>query len=210
MDATLIEKYFPDLSETQKAQIGKLGPFYKDWNQRVNVISRKDIDAVYLHHVLHSLSVYKFIQFEPGSTILDLGTGGGFPGVPLAIMNPECNFLMVDGKAKKIAVVNNLIEHLGLENAKAIHKRAEELKMKFDFITARAVTRLDRLLSISLPLVSSKHLNKIPNGIIALKGGDLKEEINEVKKYHAVEKVAVNEFFDEDYFNEKYILYIQG
>ena len=210
MGIELILKYFPDLTDEQKQQFEQLGPLYKEWNQRVNVVSRKDIDALYLHHVLHSLSVQKFMSFAEGSTILDLGTGGGFPGIPLAIMNPECNFLMIDGKAKKISVVNAVIEELGLQNAQAIHKRSEELKLKFDFVLARAVTRLERLLSISLHLISDQHINKLPNGIIALKGGNLNEEIKEVSKYHAVEINSVNDYFDEEYFNEKYILYIQG
>ena len=210
MGIELILKYFPDLTDEQKQQFEQLGPLYKEWNQRVNVVSRKDIDALYLHHVLHSLSVQKFMSFAEGSTILDLGTGGGFPGIPLAIMNPECNFLMIDGKAKKISVVNAVIEELGLQNARAIHKRSEELKLKFDFVLARAVTRLERLLSISLHLISDQHINKLPNGIIALKGGNLNEEIKEVSKYHSVEINSVNDYFDEEYFNEKYILYIQG
>lgn len=210
MTHALIYKYFPDLSEDQKKQIEYLGDFYKEWNQKVNVISRKDIDALYLHHVLHSLSIQKFMSFAPGTTILDLGTGGGFPGIPLAILNPECNILMIDGTAKKINVVNTLIEELGLENSRGLHKRAEELKFKFDFVVARAVTRLERLLPLSLPLVSDNHINQLPNGLITLKGGNLKEEIKEVSKYHYVDQVPVNEFFDEEYFNEKYILYIQA
>lgn len=210
MGIELILKYFPDLTDEQKQQFEQLGPLYKEWNQRVNVVSRKDIDALYLHHVLHSLSVQKFMSFAEGSTILDLGTGGGFPGIPLAIMNPECNFLMIDGKAKKISVVNAVIEELGLQNARAIHKRSEELKLKFDFVLARAVTRLERLLSMGLHLISDQHINNLPNGIIALKGGNLKEEIKEVNKYHAVDINSVNDYFNEEYFNEKYILYIQG
>lgn len=210
MNADIIYKYFPNLSEHQRKQIDALGPFYIEWNQQVNVISRKDIEQLYLHHVLHSLSIQKFMAFKAGTRILDLGTGGGFPGIPLAILNPECQFLMIDGKAKKIRVVNELISRLGLENAAAIHKRSEELKMRFDFVLARAVTRLDGLLSMSLHLVSDTHLNALPNGIIALKGGHITGEINEVKKYHDVQYVPVNDYFDEDYFNEKYILYIQG
>jgi len=208
-DISLIEKYF-ELDSNQKEQFKKLGPFYLDWNQKVNVISRKDIESLYLHHVLHSLSIEKFMPFKEGSTILDLGTGGGFPGIPLAIMNPDAQFLLIDGKAKKIKVVNTLIDHLALTNVQAIHKRSEELKMKFDFVLARAVTRLDRLLELSLPKVSNKHINILPNGILALKGGDLQEEIEEVENMHEVEKIAISSFFDEDYFAEKYLLYIQA
>jgi len=208
-DISIIEKYF-DLSPEQIDQFKKLGPFYVDWNAKVNVISRKDIESLYLHHVLHSLSIDKFMPFKEGSTILDLGTGGGFPGIPLAILNPECQFLLIDGKAKKIKVVETLIEHLGLTNVKALHKRSEELKMKFDFVLARAVTRLERLLELSIPKVSSNHINILPNGIIALKGGDLMEEIEEVESMHEVEQIPISSFFDEEYFNEKHLLYIQG
>jgi len=210
MSFDLITKYFKQLSNEQTLMLQALFPFYKEWNQRVNLISRKDIDALYLHHVLHSLSIQKFIAFKPGTTVLDLGTGGGFPGIPLAILNPSCQFVLIDGKAKKINVVNALIEELGLKNVKAFHMRAEDVKMKFDFVTARAVTRLDRLLALSLRLISDQHQNSLPNGIIALKGGKLDAEIKEVKKFHSVEKTPVNDFFDEEYFNEKYILYIQG
>ena len=210
VDISLIEKYFPDLTEIQKDQLKKLGPFYEEWNQMVNVVSRKDIDALYLHHVLHSLSIHKLMDFSPDSQILDLGTGGGFPGIPLAIMNPEVNFLLIDGKAKKIKVVNALIEKLELKNVKAIPKRSEELKMTFDFVVARAVTRLDRLLDMSLSKVSRKHYNILPNGIIALKGGDLDEEISEVEAQNDVEVIPISKFFDEDYFSEKFILYIQA
>jgi len=209
-DISLIEKYFPDLTDLQKEQFRKLGPFYKDWNQKVNVVSRKDIDSLYLHHVLHSLSVDMFLSFSPGTRILDLGTGGGFPGIPLAIMNPDSQFLLIDGKAKKIMVVNEAIDHLGLNNAKGLHKRSEELKMKFDFVLARAVTRLDKLLPMCFNKISNKHQNILPNGLIALKGGDLEEEIMEVEDQNDVEQIAVSKFFDEAYFEEKYILYIQA
>lgn len=210
MSSDIVYKYFPELSEKQKAQLDMLDKLYKDWNEKVNVISRKDMDALYLHHVLHSLSIQKYMPFVSGTNILDLGTGGGFPGIPLAIINPDSNFLLIDGRAKKIKVVNDIITKLGLENAHGLHKRSEELKLKFDFVLARAVTRLDRLLNLSLHLVSNQHKNKLPNGIIALKGGKLTEEIKEVKKYHDVDVHAISDFFDEEYFNEKYILYIQA
>jgi len=210
VDVSIIYKYYPDLSDIQKDQFEKLGPFYTEWNSKVNVVSRKDIDSLYLHHVLHSLSVDMFLNFKEGSQVLDLGTGGGFPGIPLAILNPDVYFLLADGKNKKIKVVQTLIEHLGLKNVKAIHKRSEELKIKFDFVLARAVTRLDKLLPMSLPLVSSKHINILPNGLIALKGGDLTEEIEEVEQENPVEQMLIKEFFDEEYFNEKSILYIQA
>ena len=209
-DISLIEKYFEDLTEVQKEQFRKLGPFYSEWNQKVNVVSRKDIDSLYLHHVLHSLSIDMFLSFAPDTFILDLGTGGGFPGIPLAIMNPDSHFLLIDGKAKKISVVNAAIEHLGLTNAKAMHKRSEELKMTFDFVLARAVTRLDKLLPLCFPRISRKHQNILPNGVIALKGGNLEEEIAEVEDQNDVEQIAVSGFFEEEYFKEKYILYIQA
>jgi 16S rRNA (guanine527-N7)-methyltransferase len=209
-DINNIIKYFPDLTPTQLEQFEKLGPFYKEKNQLVNVISRKDIDALYIHHVLHSLSIYKFMPFAPGTFVLDVGTGGGFPGIPLAIMCPDVNFLLVDGKNKKISVVNEAIEHLGLDNVKAMHKRAEELKYHFDFVLARAVTRLEKLLPYCLHLVSNQHSNILPNGIIGLKGGDLTEEIAEVSQWHEVETVPVTNFFDEEYFKEKYVFYIQA
>jgi len=209
-DIQNILKYFPDITPEQIDQFERLGPFYKEKNQFVNVISRKDIDALYVHHVLHSLSIYKFMPFAPGTFVLDVGTGGGFPGIPLAIMCPDVNFLLVDGKNKKITVVNEAIEHLGLENVKAMHKRAEELKYHFDFVLARAVTRLEKLLPYCLHLVSDEHSNILPNGIIGLKGGDLTEEIAEVSQWHEVETMLVNNYFDEEYFNEKYVFYIQG
>lgn len=209
-DLEIIEQYFGDLSEDQKEKLLALGPFYKEWNSKVNMISRKDIDSLYKHHILHSLSIAKFIAFKEGTKVLDLGTGGGLPGIPLAILFPECQFLLIDGKSKKIGVVNQLISELGLDNVAALHKRAEEVKMKFDFVLARAVTRLNRLLEFSLPLVSDSHINSIPNGLITLKGGDLKEEIKEVSNQHTVEKVAISDLYDDPYFNEKHIIYVQS
>ncbi|MBT8232876.1 MAG: 16S rRNA (guanine(527)-N(7))-methyltransferase RsmG [Saprospiraceae bacterium] len=209
-DISNIQKYFPDLTSDQLEKFNKLGPFYKEKNEQINVISRKDITALYIHHVLHSLSIAKFITFTPGSMILDLGTGGGFPGIPLAIMFPEVNFLLIDGKRKKISVVNDAIDFFDLKNVKALHKRSEEVKYKFDFVLARAVTRLDKLIPLCLPLVSNNHINVIPNGIIGLKGGDLTEEIKEVSQWHQVETTPVNKFFEEPYFEEKYVFYIQA
>lgn len=208
-DISLIQKYF-NLDERQTSQLTALGPLYKNLNEQVNVVSRKDIDALYLHHVLHSLSIMNFIDFIPGTKILDLGTGGGFPGIPLAIMFPECQFLLIDGTAKKIKVVNEVIEHCELDNVKAIHKRSEELKMKFDFVLARAVTRLNKLIPMCSHLFAKEHINVLPNGLITLKGGDLTEEIAEVSKQNSVEQVDLSKYFTEPYFETKSLLYIQG
>lgn len=209
-DISNILKYFDDFSEEQIKQFEMLGPIYKEKNQEVNVISRKDIDALYIHHVLHSLSIYKFMPFAPGTTVLDVGTGGGFPGIPLAIACPESQFLLVDGKGKKIKVVSEVIEALGLKNAAAQHKRSEEIKFKFDFVLARAVTRMNKLLPMCLHLVSDTHLNILPNGLIGLKGGDLTEEIEEVSQWHDVDTVTISKFFNEEYFDQKYVFYIQA
>ncbi len=205
----LITKYFDNLSSTQESQLSRLYDLYIEWNQKINVISRKDIDQLYLRHVLHSLAISKYISFRPDTSVLDLGTGGGFPGIPLAILHPEANFLMIDGRSKKIKVVSAVIETLSLRNAKALPKRSEDIKMKFDFVTARAVTRLDKLIPLSLRLVHEKHRNAIPNGLLALKGGTLGEEIKEVEKQHHIESKAISDYFEEDYFDQKYILYIQ-
>lgn len=206
----IIFKYFSDLSDLQKDRIKQLGPFYREWNSKINMISRKDIDSLYHKHILHSLSIAKFLKFADGTTILDLGTGGGLPGIPLAILFPEVQFLMVDGRSKKIGVVQELITELGLSNAMALHKRAEELKMQFDFVLARAVTRLDKLLEFSLPLTHHENRNILPNGLITLKGGDLREEIKEVSEYHAVEEAKVHNLIPEEAFEDKSILYVQA
>ena len=206
----IILKYFKDLSSAQVGQLEKLHGFYVDWNQKINVISRKDINRLYLHHVLHSLAIAKFIDFKPETRILDLGTGGGFPGIPLAIIFPEVHFLMIDGRAKKIKVVDEAIQHIGLKNSKALAHRSEDVKMTFDFVTARAVTRLERLIPWSLRLIDQNNINIIPNGLITLKGGDLQEEIKEVSQFHQVEQTPISDYFQEEYFDEKFILYIQA
>lgn len=209
VDTDTILKYFPDLTELQIDRFRRLGPLYKALNQQVNVISRKDIDSLYLHHVLHSLSIAKFTNFRPDSLIVDVGTGGGFPGIPLAIIFPESKFYLIDGTAKKIAVVNEVISELGIENAIAKQQRSEELRMKFDFIVARAVTRLDKLIPTTFHLISNEHSNPIPNGLITLKGGDLTEEIKEVASRHKAEKTDISDYFEEEYFETKQIIYIQ-
>lgn len=208
-DHSIITKYFKELSPRQTNQIEQLAPLYRDLNQKVNVISRKDIDALYLHHVLHSLSIAKYISFRSGTKLVDVGTGGGFPGIPLAILFPEVEIFMIDGRSKKIGVVNEVIEELGLENATAQHQRSEELKGKYDFVLARAVTRLDKLIPLTYHLISDTDKNSIPNGLLALKGGDLNAEIAEVGKQHLVEINPISNYFDEEYFAEKQLLYIQ-
>ena len=206
----IIFKYFPNLTSDQKDKISQLGPFYTEWNSKINMISRKDIDSLYLRHILHSLSIAKYTSFADGTTILDLGTGGGLPGIPLAILFPEVQFLLVDGTTKKIGVVNELITTLQLDNAMALHKRAEELKMQFDFVLARAVTRLDRLIEFSLPLIHHNNRNILPNGLITLKGGNLKEEIAEVTRQHSVEQTHLHTLIPEEAFMDKSILYVQA
>lgn len=209
VDTDTIQHYFPELSSEQLDQLRKLGPLYKSLNQKVNVISRKDIDSLYLHHVLHSLSIAKYIRFKPDSLIVDVGTGGGFPGIPLAIFFPKCKFYMIDGTAKKIAVANEVIQQIGLENAIAKHQRSEELRMKFDFVVARAVTRLHKLIPLTFHLISNEQSNAVPNGLITLKGGDLTEEISEVASNYKVERTAISSYFSEEYFETKQIIYIQ-
>lgn len=208
-DLEKVFDYFPELTPVQKKQLQLLGPSYIDLNAKINVISRKDIESLYLKHVLHSLSIARFLQFKPGSTILDLGTGGGFPGIPLSILFPETNFLLVDGTAKKIRVVNEVKERLGLENVAGLQKRAEELKMQFDFVLARAVTRLDQLLLWTNKLIDPENQHARPNGLITLKGGDLKEEIKEVSKNNYVEQKNISDYFSEEFFETKSIVYVQ-
>lgn len=208
-DLDRIHSHFPELSAQQKEQFQLLGPLYMDLNAKINVISRKDIDALYLKHVLHSLAIARFLKFSPGSSILDLGTGGGFPGIPLAILFPESNFLLIDGTKKKITVVNEVIYAIGLENAKGLHKRSEELKMSFDFVLARAVTRLAQLIPLCQKLISKENKSILPNGLITLKGGDLTEEIKEVSKQTYVEEKKISDFFEEPFFETKSIIYVQ-
>ncbi len=206
-----ILEYFPDLTEEQIHQFSQLGDLYKEWNSKINVVSRKDIDNIYEKHVLHSLAIAKMMQFEPDADVLDLGTGGGFPGIPLAILFPYTNFLLIDGIRKKITVVQEVANALGLKNVKAKQARAEELKgYKFDFIVTRAVASLDKLIMWTQRLYKKQHQHFMPNGMIALKGGDLKKEIKAVGKGEYVEKYAVWDFFEGEFFEEKFIIYVQG
>lgn len=208
---TEILKYFPNLTEAQQNQFALLLPLYKEWNEKINVVSRKDIDNLYLHHVLHSLAIAKVLRFKDGSRILDLGTGGGFPGIPLAILHPSVSFILVDSTAKKIRVVQEVAEALGLKNVEAQHIRVEDIKGQlFDFVVTRAVTSLDQLFRWSRKLIKNKHINILPNGIFALKGGSIREEIKALGKGQYVDITNISKFFEEEYFEEKVVAYVQG
>lgn len=206
----LIHKYFPDLSDNQYRQFELLWGAYKEWNDKINVISRKDIDNLYLHHILHSLTIAKFIQFKDGSKILDLGTGGGFPAVPLAIMFPNVSFTAIDGTRKKITVVNEVKEIAQIENLTALHARAEEHRSKYEFVVTRAVAKIERLKEWSMKLIDPSDQRHVqPNGIIALKGGRVKDETNDLSKKDYFETYPIINFINEPYYEEKYILYLQ-
>ena len=199
-----IYQYFPELNKLQKHQLESLFEHYKYWNSLINVISRKDMDYFYLHHVLHSLSISKFIDFKEGSEILDVGTGGGFPGVPLAIMFPHVKFHLVDSVGKKIKVINAVKEALELNNIITYHERVENLKLNVDFITCRAVAPMETLNRWSADKISSQHRHSIKNGFLLLKGGDLKEEFSAFKK---AQIVPLKEYFDEPFFETKKLVY---
>jgi 16S rRNA (guanine527-N7)-methyltransferase len=207
----LILKYFNQLSDTQIDQFQKLDGLYREWNEKINVISRKDIDNLYLHHVLHSLCIAKYISFKDGTKILDLGTGGGFPGVPLAILFPKCSFLLVDSIGKKLKVIEEVATAINLSNVATRHTRVEELKNeKFDFVVTRAVATVDKLFHWSRKSLSTKHINAIPNGIIALKGGNLKDELKLLPRGEYYELTPLKKMINELYFDEKTLVYIQG
>lgn len=206
MDVAIIYKYFPDLTEKQKSQFEQLFPLYKDWNEKINVISRKDIDHLYERHVLHSLAIAKFIRFTDGSKVLDLGTGGGFPGIPLAILFPEVSFHLVDSIGKKITVVKEVAEALGITNLKAEHQRVEKVKETYDFIVSRAVARTKLLFIWTHQKISKIQRNEMDNGLILLKGGDLKEEMKEFKRAYSQKKLHT--YFKEEFFVTKKIIYV--
>jgi len=205
-----IKQYFPQLTTSQCSQFEGMEALYRSWNEKINVISRKDIDHLYLHHVLHSLAIAKFIGFRPGSEILDLGTGGGFPGVPLAILFPEVSFTLVDGTAKKIRVVQEVVDGLGLKNVTALPVRSEDLDGKFDFVVTRAVASLDQLNTWCYRLLKKKMQNAIPNGLIALKGGAIMDEIKAMTRKEYIETYPIERYFPEAYFKEKFVAYVQG
>ena len=202
----LITKYFPHLTEEQRRQFAELDSLYRDWNAKINVISRKDIDALYEHHVLHSLGIAQMIRFKPGTKILDFGTGGGFPGIPLAILFPECAFLLVDSIGKKVKVAGAVAESLGLKNVRVLHGRGEEIKEQFDFVVSRAVMQLQELVSFTKQLVHHTQRNGMPNGLICLKGGELQAELRPFKRIVEVQELYPT--FEEEYFKTKKVVYL--
>ena len=203
----IITHYFPDLTANQKQQLADLGPLYQDWNQKVNVISRKDIDALYSHHVLHSLGIAKICQFAAGSTVLDVGTGGGFPGIPLAILFPQTQFHLVDSTGKKIMVVNAIVKALGLQNVSAQHERAEQIDNQFDFIISRAVTQIKPFYGWVNDKIKKGNESELANGILYLKGGDISDEMKELGKPYQV--FELNNYFQEEFFETKKVVFIQ-
>lgn len=204
----IILKYFPDLNPKQIDQLKQLASLYQFWNEQINVISRKDTEHFYERHVLHSLAIAKIQRFEPGTEILDIGTGGGFPGIPLAIIFPESNFTLVDSIGKKIKVVNEVAQALGLENVVGIHERAEKINKTFDFIVSRAVTAIPAFLPWTRNKFKARKLNSRKNGILYLKGGDLTEEFAGVK--NPCEFYDLNALFQEEFFETKKVVYIEG
>ena len=202
----LILKYFPEITGRQREQFAALRPLYEDWNTKINVISRKDMDAFYEHHVLHSLAIAKVQTFMPQAEILDVGTGGGFPGVPLAILFPETRFLLVDSIGKKIKVVNDVVAQLGLENVRAEQTRAEQVKGQFDFIVSRAVTDLSQFVPWVRDKVARKQHHHLPNGILYLKGGDLTAELAPFGK--RVSTWDISDYFEEEFFQTKKVIWL--
>lgn len=202
----IILKYFPDLTDTQKEQFAALYDLYTGWNSKINVISRKDITNLYEHHVLHSLGIAKVIQFKPGTSVMDLGTGGGFPGIPLAILFPDTKFHLVDSIGKKVRVATEIANTIGLKNVTTRHCRAEEEKQLFDFVVSRAVMPLTDLLKIIRKNISSEQHNALPNGLICLKGGELDREVMPVK--HQTIVTDLKDFFSEEFFETKKVVYV--
>lgn len=205
MQAKLVLKYFPDLSDVQKEQFERLNDLYQDWNQKINVVSRKDIDELYLRHVLHSLGIAKFQEFKPKASILDVGTGGGFPGVPLAILFPEVQFTLVDSIGKKIKVVEEVVEGLKLNNVVPINSRVEEIIGQYDFIVSRAVAAMPTFTNWVKGKIKKESNHERKNGILYLKGGDLTEEL---KDYKAARIFELTDYFEEDFFETKKLVYL--
>ena len=202
----LLTKYFPDLSTEQVNKYSALGPLYKYWNERINVISRKDIDQIYLHHILHSLAIARFFKFPNGSRVLDVGTGGGFPGLPLAVFFPYVEFTLVDSIGKKIKVVKEICTEIECTNVNAIHTRAENLGFKFDYVVSRAVTSMPRFISWTRGLIEPGEHEGLKHGIIALKGGDLEEELRGLNPKPKI--IPISGYFEEDFFATKKIIYL--
>lgn len=202
----IILKYFPDLTDTQKNQFSALYDLYSDWNAKINVISRKDIENLYTNHILHSLGIAKIIRFTPGSSIMDVGTGGGFPAIPLAILFPETRFLLVDSIGKKIKVATEVSNAVELKNTSFRHSRAEDIKEQFDFVVSRAVMPLADMVKIVRKNISHDQKNPLPNGLICLKGGELEKEILPFKKYVEVDNLS--DFFEEEFFQTKKVVYL--
>jgi 16S rRNA (guanine527-N7)-methyltransferase len=206
MNEEIILKYFPQVSDEQRRQVAMLDELYRDWNAKINVISRKDIDNLYEHHVLHSMAIAKMVNFRPGTRILDFGTGGGFPGIPLAILFPECHFRLIDGTGKKIRVAQEVSDAIGLKNCEPCHLRGEEEKGRYDFVVSRAVMPLPDLVKIVRKNIAKEQRNALPNGIICLKGGDLQAETQPFR--HIVEQAPLSQWFSEEWFKEKNIIYL--
>ena len=202
----IIKKYFPSLSPRQIEQFAQLDALYHDWNAKINVISRRDIDGLYEHHVLHSRGITQMIRFKAGTRILDFGTGGGFPGIPLAILFPECEFLLVDSIGKKVKVAGAVAEALGLTNVRTLHGRGEDVRETFDFVVSRAVMQLGERVGFTQRLIHHEHRNGMPNGLICLKGGELQAEIRPYKRIIEVQDLYPT--FEEEYFKTKKVIYL--
>ncbi len=202
----IITKYFPGITEKQKEQYAALYNLYYEWNNKINVISRKDIENLYLHHVLHSLAIAKVITFRPGTTIMDMGCGGGFPGIPLAIMFPEVEFHLVDSIGKKVRVATEIANAIGLNNVRASHSRAQDIKEKYSFVVSRAVMQLPELIKICRKNISKEQLNVLPNGVICLKGGDMQAETQPFR--NVVEITPLENIFEEEFFIDKKVVYV--
>ncbi|MDR2122418.1 MAG: 16S rRNA (guanine(527)-N(7))-methyltransferase RsmG [Flavobacteriaceae bacterium] len=204
---TLIKKYFPHITEIQESVFNRLPGLYSEWNEKINVISRKDIDFIYERHILHSLGIAKVIQFKPGTRILDIGTGGGFPGIPLAILFPEVSFLLADSIGKKVRVVEEIARESGLHNVRGIHSRAEDIKEKFDFIVSRAVTQMPVFMTWTKGKFLKENNNLLQNGVLYLKGGDLSDELG---NFPNAKIYDLKDFFNEEFFGTKKVVYIKN
>jgi len=205
-DTAIIAKYFPELSEKQLNQFEQLGALYRDWNEKINVISRKDVENLYINHILHSLGIAKVMSFKPGASVLDVGTGGGFPGIPLAILFPETRFHLVDSIGKKITVVNEVSKGVGLTNVRGEQIRAEQIKAKYEFVVSRAVTRMKEFYGWVNTKIKDDSTHSLDNGILYLKGGDLDEELDELKKPYSVYNLS--DYFTEEFFETKRVVYM--